>query len=340
MDHFIRKINRATTPSGAPVGDEFAGGRAGDATSTGYEFCSLHELMAGWISILNKSGEASYGDRAEKILFNAAAGATHPDKSAICYLKTDNTYILSGGKHGDTTDKHQTRYRYSPVHREAAVCCVPNAGRIGPWYIQHLWMKDEDGLVATLLGPSELNTTVKGQNVSIESITGYPFDFDFQFRIKTTEGNRFSIKVRKPGWAIVAYTSIPYVEENGFLVFKKSWKQQDELIIRFEAAVQKHQTNADEYYFQYGPLVLCQPLNSTEVITKTYTIADLKDFNCLPLKETVVEWNGALPLQDATVKNHFHAEMKAAGTDQPERILLVPMAGTTLRQVTFKMKGR
>ncbi|HOZ69205.1 MAG TPA: glycoside hydrolase family 127 protein, partial [Chitinophagaceae bacterium] len=43
IDQFIRKINRATTPSGAPVGDEFAGGRAGDATSTGYEFCSLHE---------------------------------------------------------------------------------------------------------------------------------------------------------------------------------------------------------------------------------------------------------------------------------------------------------
>jgi DUF1680 family protein len=340
LDQFIRKINRATTPSGAPVGDEFAGGRAGDATTTGYEFCSLHELMAGWISLLTKSGEAGYGDRAEKILFNAAAGATHPETSAICYLKTDNTYILSGGKHGDTTDKHQTRYRYSPVHREAAVCCVPNAGRIGPWYIQHMWMKDDEGILATLLGPSELNTTVKNQKVSIESITGYPFDFDFRFRIKTTEGNQFSIKIRKPEWAVVAFTSLPFEEENGFLVFKKRWKQQDELIIRFEAAIQKNQTNGDEYYFQYGPLVLCHPLNSTEVITKTYTIAGLTDFNCLPLKETVVELNGALPVQDATVKNHFHAEMKPASTDQPEVILLVPMAGTTLRQVTFKMKGQ
>jgi len=139
---------------------------------------------------------------------------------------------------------------------------------------------------------------------------------------------------------VVAFTSLPFEEENGFLVFKKRWKQQDELIIRFEAAIQKNQTNGDEYYFQYGPLVLCHPLNSTEVITKTYTIAGLTDFNCLPLKETVVELNGALPVQDATVKNHFHAEIKPAGTDQPEVILLVPMAGTTLRQVTFKMKGQ
>jgi DUF1680 family protein len=139
---------------------------------------------------------------------------------------------------------------------------------------------------------------------------------------------------------VVAFTSLPFEEENGFLVFKKRWKQQDELIIRFEAAIQKNQTNGDEYYFQYGPLVLCHPLNSTEVITKTYTVAGLTDFNCLPLKETVVELNGALPVQDATVKNHFHAEMKPASTDQPEVILLVPMAGTTLRQVTFKMKGQ
>jgi hypothetical protein len=163
LDHFIRKINRATTPSGAPVGDEFAGGRAGDATTTGYEFCSLHELMAGWISIIEPNQAKRVMVTVQKRYFSMRRLA--PPiliRSAICYLKTDNTYILSGGKHGDTTDKHQTRYRYSPVHREAAVCCVPNAGRIGPWYIQHLWMKDDDGVLATLLGPSELNTTVKG----------------------------------------------------------------------------------------------------------------------------------------------------------------------------------
>lgn len=339
LDNFIMKINRALTPSGAPAGDEFVGGRTGDATATGYEFCSLHELMAGWISLLTKSGESSYGDQAEKVLFNAAMGATHPVESAICYLKTDNAYILTGGKHGDTTDKHQTRYRYSPVHKEAAVCCVPNAGRIGPYFIQNMWMKDEEGLVATLLGPSELNTTIKGKKVNIESITGYPFDFDFRFKIKTTEGNRFSIKIRKPEWAVVAYTSLPCEEENGFLVFKKSWKQQDELIIRFEAVVQKNQTSGNEYYFQYGPLVLCHPLGGTEVISKTYTIPGLKEFKCLPQEITVFEYTGVLPVQDTLYNNRFSVEMKAAGKDQPQLIPLVPMSGTTLRQVTFKKKG-
>lgn len=337
LDQFIAKINRCQTPSGAPAGDEFVGGRAGDATLTGYEFCSLHELMAGWISLLTKSGASSYGDQAEKILFNAALGATHPEQSAICYLKTDNAFILTGGKHGDTTDKHQTRYRYSPVHKEAAVCCVPNAGRIGPYFIQNMWMKDEDGLVATLLGPSALNTTVNGKNVTIESTTAYPFDFDIRFKIKTTEGNRFSIRIRKPEWAIVAYTSIPCKEEDGYLVFTKAWKEQDELVIGFEAVI-KQKATADESYFQYGPLVLCHPLKSTELTTKTYTIAGLKEFNSVPQEKTAYEYTGELPVQDTLHKNRFTIEMKVSGRDQTEKLSLVPMALTILRQVTFKTK--
>ena len=200
-------------------------------------------------------------------------------------------------------------------------------------------MKDEDGLVATLLGPSQVNSTVKGKKVSIESITSYPYAFDFRFKINTTEGNRFSIKIRKPDWAIVAYTSLPCKEENGYLVFTKSWKQQDELLISFEAVVKKINTAGDECYFQYGPLVLCHQLASTEVITKTYAIPGLKEFNCLPLGKTVFEYDGALPLQDTFHKNRFSIEMQAVGKNQPEKISIVPMAGTILRQVTFKKKG-
>jgi DUF1680 family protein len=132
LKQFIEKVRYAYTPSGAPAGDEFIGSRQGDGWQTGYEFCSLQELMHSWIFLMQWSGNPAYGHAAEKILFNAAMGATHPEKSAICYLKTDNSYMLTGGKHGDTTDPHQTRYRYSPVHKEAAVCCVPNAGRIFP----------------------------------------------------------------------------------------------------------------------------------------------------------------------------------------------------------------
>lgn len=339
LDNFIMKINRALTPSGAPAGDEFVGGRAGDATQTGYEYCSLHELMAGWISLLTKSGESPYGDQAEKILFNAALGATHPDESAICYLKTDNTYILTGGKHGDTLDKHQTRYRYSPVHKEAAVCCVPNAGRIGPYFIQNMWMKDEGGLVATLLGPSQLTTRLNGKKISIEEKTGYPFDFNFHFIIQPAVPLQFVLKIRKPAWATKVNSSMPFVEQNGFLVYNKIWNKKEVLILSFETAVQMTKTADNEYYFQNGPLVLCRSIPHVEKITKTYSIPGFKEFAFHPLKEIRFEYGDKLPVRDPADKNRFMIEMKAAGTDQPEVISLVPMAGTILRQVTFKMKA-
>ncbi len=55
----------------------------------------------------------------------------------VAYLKSDNSYYMYGGLNGDTTVKHQTRYKYSPVHQDAAVCCVPNAGRIAPYFVQY-----------------------------------------------------------------------------------------------------------------------------------------------------------------------------------------------------------
>ncbi|RYZ48451.1 MAG: glycosyl hydrolase, partial [Chitinophagaceae bacterium] len=200
LQNFLQKINDATTVSGAPIGDEFIGGRTANAT-TGYEYCSLHELLDSYSSLLAKTGDARYADKMETLFLNAAQGANHPNESAICYLKTDNSFELTGGKNGDTSDKFQTRYRYSPVHKEAAVCCVPNAGRITPSYLQNAWMVQGDTLVATLFAPSSLTTTVAGQRVSIKEETIYPDDFTIKFEIETAGKQPLFLKIRKPSWA-------------------------------------------------------------------------------------------------------------------------------------------
>jgi DUF1680 family protein len=139
LDHFLEKIDMETTASGAGVGDEWIGSRKADATKRGYEYCSIHELMHSYIELFIKSGDKTFMDKAEKIFLNPAQGARHPNESCIAYLKSDNSFYMTGGLNGDSTDKNQTRYTYSPVHQEAAVCCVPNAGRIAPYYVQNMW---------------------------------------------------------------------------------------------------------------------------------------------------------------------------------------------------------
>ena len=340
LDLFLKKMDATTMPSGGLAGDEFIGGRKGDARETGYEYCSLQEGMAGWISLLEKSGERGYAAKAEKILFNAAMGATHPTESAICYLKTDNASILTGGKHGDTADKHQTRYRYSPVHKEAAVCCVPNAGRILPYYVQSMWMKDKGGLVATLLGPCEVSADLDGRKVQVIENTNYPFDHKFSFSVQTDKPGNFAVKVVKPVWATSVKASIPFIEQNGYLVFRKSWSGKDDFNLVFESEVTTNKVLNGDVYFQYGPLVLCREVKGAEKVTKKYTTAGFQESVYLPLDTNTYIYNEA-PVSlkqdyDPGYPTFFSTQMIQQQSGKTEPVYLVPMYHTILRQVTFK----
>src|SRR5690606_23279126 len=117
---YLQRIAGMLTPSGGPIGDEWIGGRQADATRTGYEYCSIHELLDSYALMLQKSGRARYGDLIERVFYNAAQGARDPRHSAIAYLKTDNSYEMTGTKNGSLSEKNQTRYKYSPAHKEAA----------------------------------------------------------------------------------------------------------------------------------------------------------------------------------------------------------------------------
>jgi DUF1680 family protein len=335
MDRFEEKILKVTTPSGGPVSDEFILGRSADA-SLGYEFCSLHELMAGWISLLEKTGRGLYADRAERILFNGVLGSTHPDESAICYLKQDNAFFLTGGNNGDSTDKHQTRYRYSPIHREAAVCCVPNAGRVFPYFVQQMWMKEGDGLVASLLGPCAVGTTINNRSVSVNVSTDYPFDNRMRFTVEVDGPASFPLKVRKPAGAVSVRASIPYTEENGFLVFRQRWEKQVAFDLSFDFQPEQKAVAGGASYFQYGPLVLCRPLPAEQKVTRVFNQAGLRESIYVPLSPVDYRYAQAPLVRVPQDKLLFRTQMVQSATGHMEPVDLVPMAGTILRQVTFK----
>ena len=338
LANFVAKIQSATTPSGAGIGDEFIRGRQADAKETAYEFCSLHELMTSWISLFGKIGAVEYGDKAERILFNAALGATHPQESAICYLKTDNSFALTGGKNGDTTDKYQTRYRYSPVHKEAAVCCVPNAGRIMPYFIKSMWLQDQEGLVAGLLGPCELSTEIAGNELNIKENTEYPFENHFHFEISMKKPRIFTLKIRKPQWATGVQCSLPYKEENGFLVIRQNWQQKNEFTLSFDAKVQLKETFQKEKYFEYGALVLCRKIESEQHITKRFEVGGLRESTYTPVNLFSSQYANADVNKLADKKNVFTTQMFNNQTNKLEEVKLVPMAKTILRQVSFPVK--
>lgn len=334
MDQFISKIEWATTASGAAVGDEWIGGRKADATHRGYEYCSLHELMHSYLNLFVKSGTSHFAERAEKIFLNPAQGARYPDGTAITYLKSDNSYALTGGLNGDISDPHQTRFRYSPVHKEAAVCCVPNAGRIAPYYVQHMWLKEKNSLVNALLGPSEVNTQMNGKPVTVIADTQFPLAYDFRFTVTTIQNN-FLLKIRIPQGLSKFSVSESYSEKDGFIVINKTWNGTQTINITFYPEVVKHLDGNQETYFTYGGLVLALPIASVETKTKTYPIKGFYDFSHIPQNLIVYEYVGE-PIVQVDNKPLFKTILFNPLNKQKEKVEFVPMQKTILRQVTFK----
>ncbi|WP_158534914.1 beta-L-arabinofuranosidase domain-containing protein [Mucilaginibacter hurinus] len=335
LKNFLDKIELATTASGGPVSDEWVGNRA-DATNRGYEYCSLHELLHSYASLSSKSGSSEYGSKIEKLFFNAAQGARHPNESCIAYLKTDNSYAMEGWRNLDSADKHQVRYKYSPVHQDAAVCCVPNAGRIAPYYVQNMWLKGGNSLVASLLGPSEVNTTINGKPVIVKQTTEYPYTNSLTFEVSATN-NKFDLKIRKPEWADKFTVSEKYREEDGFIVISKNWNGRQKIKIDFMPEVKINRDVNNEVYFTYGALVLANPIAANEAKGKSFPLPGYYDYRYTPQELTVYQYAGNKVTKQAG-KNEFTTELYDAASGQTKTVMLQPISNTILRQVTFKQK--
>ena len=260
----LAKLETCLTPSGGPIGDEFIAGRQADASGTGYEYCSIHELLDTYTHLLQKTGEMHWADRAEWLFFNAAQGARHPAQPAIAYLKTDNSLSMTGPLHPDDLQDEQNpqiRYKYSPAHQDVAVCCVPNAGRIAPYYVKAMWLRSAKGVIAALYGASELQTQVNGVSVKITQVTDYPFDPVIAFRVETAQPTEFTLTFRIPAWATgFSLDAESFTEQDNLIHIRKTWPTSDTVTLRFDAAVIIQPWRA-ENIVTYGPLLFCLPLD-------------------------------------------------------------------------------
>jgi len=331
---YLERINRCTTPTGGAIGDEWIGGRQEDATHTGYEYCSLHELMDSYSVLFQKSGELKAAEKIETIFYNAAQGSKNPDHSCIAYLKTDNSYEMLGSKNGEMEPgRNQTRYKYSPVHQDVAVCCVPNAGRISPYFLQSCWLKEgENTLLAAVLCPNILETILQNTPVKIEEITEYPYNNHFKFRIKAGKAISFQLKIRKPEWARSIQTRENYRLENGFLVFDRKFSENDQIELDFQAEVQIKEDLNHEKYFNYGALVYAKSIGATEHRGKIYA-PGFEDLTYSPIDSNRYEFirNHHAKFQDGKI----FVNLKNKTSQKTENLELIPLGKTILRQASF-----
>ena len=332
LNVYLEKIHSTTTATGGAVGDEWIGGRTADATGTGYEFCSSHELMDSYGMLMQRTGNPAWGEQIENIFYNAALGAKHPGHTYIAYLKTDNSYDMTGRRNGDADpDKNQTRYKYSPAHQDAAVCCVPNAGRIIPYFLQNAWMVDGDGaLVANVLMPSLLDTGLGGKRVEVETVTSYPYGNTFDFKVRS-EG-AVTLKIRIPSWALKVDCNVPYEEKDGYVVVSGDFSAGKTVTVSFGAEVRVVESPEGEHYYAYGAGFYACPIKSVESKGREYA-PGYSDYYYTAAEDAGIYRyaGGKAEYRDGKIT----VTLRNTKTGSLDTVELVPFGRTVLRQAAF-----
>ncbi|MCA6423643.1 MAG: glycoside hydrolase family 127 protein [Flavobacterium sp.] len=331
---YLERIKKTTTPTGGPIGDEWIAERTADATHTGYEYCSIQELLDSYTVLLQKTGKAIIGDDIETIFYNAAQGSRNPNHSCIAYLKTDNSYEMLGTKNGEVEpDRKQTRYKYSPAHQDVAVCCNPNAGRISPYFIQSSWMKEnENTLVATLLMPNVLETEIKGSKIRIENNTNYPHENAVHFKIQLEKPLAFILKIRKPRWTTSIIINEKYRVEDDFIIIERTFKKTEIINLEFKTEVSIITNSNGEHFFSYGCQFYANIISSFEIKGKKYA-KGFEDLNYKPLDNSRFQF---IENQKATFENNsIKVTLKNLNSNKTQIVTLRPFGKTILRQVSF-----
>jgi DUF1680 family protein len=353
----LHKLNYCLLPGGAGIGDECIGARKANADTDGAEYCGMLELRNFYNSALQKTGDVKYADDAEKLTFNDMQGARLSDGKGLTYCKTNNCIKLDYTSPHSGFKEKDPRYKYSPTHADAAVCCNPSYGRNLPYYVGNMWMKAQDGVAAVLYGPSVLTTNINGVAVKINQQTNYPLSDKIDFNITVSKPAMFRIYFRKPNWCkkmMVEIAGAVISESNGYWVANKKWKNGDVVHVSFENEVQQIQTFNNEIAIQRGAIVYAQSIPYQQKMVRDYKTGGFKDILALPVNTSVPSFK----MIDLGKKNgtgfkyipnektnpwyngdiHLTATVFNTATNKAETIDLIPMGSTVLRKVTFAFK--
>lgn len=344
LENCLGVLDKYLNPSGAPTGDEWIFSEGADPTVTGYEYCSIHELLHSYCLLLQVTGMTKWADRIEWLLFNAGRGSHHPEESAIAYLKSDNSYSMKSVfqvPQPHCSCEKQTRYKYSPVHQDVAVCCVPNAGRIMPYYLQNMWHCDENGFTKMLYGPSVFEAEYNNSKVRVEEISNYPIGETITMKVSVSQEETFTLRLRKAfWWESVTIQGAEYVEEKDFLVIRRKWSGDTKIHITYKQTLQIHPWKDDEYYFSYGANVLALQIAGEKKIKKQYLLEEFEDTEYFPQNQEFEFLE--LP---ADIEYRLQNDMLESGIPLwnrskkiEENVVFVPMGNTILRKVTLKKR--
>lgn len=232
---------------------------AGKEPTQGTELCAVVELMFSLETLLELQGDACYGDRLEKVTFNALPATFSPDMWAHQYDQQVNQVLCTVAKREWTNNGDDSNiFGLEPNYG----CCTSNMHQGWPKFTSHLWMSTQDGgLAAIAYAPCEISTMVhKTVPVQITVETEYPFDETIRIRIGTKKPIQFPLHLRIPAWiknaeVLICGKPAECIKAGSYLALEKTWLDGDFIELRFPMQIQITRGLHDSAVIERGPLV-------------------------------------------------------------------------------------
>lgn len=292
--------------TGIFAGDEHY---AGKNPSQGSELCSVVEYMFSLENLLSILGDPEFGDRLERIAFNALPATFKKDMWAhqydqqvnqvVCRVSEDRMYATNGPNAGI--------FGLEPNYG----CCTANMHQGWSKFASHLWMKSPDGgLAAVAYAPCTVNTDVAGKPVKVDVKTDYPFNDTIAV---TVEANaKFPLRLRIPAWAagaqIVIGDEAPISPKPGtFCCIDREWSGSTtvKLVLPMNVRVERRFNNSAAIL--RGPLVYS--LKIGEYWKKIAGEEPHADWEVYP----TTAWNYGILLDKAHPEQSITFEVKPVG---------------------------
>jgi DUF1680 family protein len=296
-------------PNGVHSGDEHY---AGLDPSQGTELCAVVEGMFSLEQLLAILGEPAFGDRLERIAYNALPATFKSDMWAHQYDQQVNQVLCSIDKSRNWTTNGPDSNLFGLEPNFG--CCTSNMHQGWPKFVSHLWMATRDeGLAAVAYGPSRVDAKVRGGVVvAIVQDTDYPFAGAIRLAVYPESPAAFPLRLRIPGWAKNASVRVAGklargVQPGTFHTIERTWKAGDKVELTLPMVLRAERHYRNSVVLARGPLVFS--LKIGEDWRKVKGTEPHADWEVHP----TTAWNYGLVVDADNPSKNIRLEAKPAG---------------------------
>lgn len=223
----------------------------------GTELCAVAEYMYSLEHLLSITGVSHWGDRLEKIAFNALPATFSPDMWTHQYVQQVNQVECHFQKEPvfGTNSGYSHTFGLEPHFG----CCTANLSQAWPKFALSTFLRSTNGLVAAVYSPCTVKTCINHTDVTVILDTGYPFRDTLNFKVITDQEVEFALDLRIPEWAdeavIVSGNSSISPKPGEFYRLQQKWSGETAFTLHLPLKMKLASRPNNLFAVTSGPLV-------------------------------------------------------------------------------------